>query len=174
VGGDPVVTVAVDPLRTALLDEVREEIDRMLADVDARVVAKLAEAERQGAQLVEQARAEGAAAAGVEGARHHARARTRARTLILSAQRELYLELERQVGEHARALRDDPGYPVLLERLSDAAQAQLGADAVLEIDPPDGGGIRASKGDRHVDYTVDALAERCLARLGGKLEQLWA
>jgi len=36
------------------------------------------------------------------------------------------------------------------------------------------GGVRASNGARHVDYTLDALVERCLERLGGRLEQLWA
>ena len=168
------MTVAVEPLREALLDQTRADAERRLAAADERVEAVLAEAEERGAASVEQARAEGFAAAAIGGTHDEARARRRARTLVLAAKRELCEELHRQALTAAHALRQDPAYPGLLERLSAVARAQLGEGAVLEIDPPGAGGIRASSGARHVDYTLDALVERCLEQLGARLERLWA
>jgi vacuolar-type H+-ATPase subunit E/Vma4 len=173
-GRDAVVTAVVEPLRDSLLHQRNEEIARLLADTAEEVAAKRAEVEQEGLALVEQARADGIAAAGIAGAHDEVRARRRVRSLVLTTKRELYDELRRQALEAAQALRQDPRYPALLERLSAAARAQLGDAAVLEVDPPNRGGVRASSGARHVDYTLDALVERCLDRLGGSLEQLWA
>ncbi len=164
----------LEPLHDALLAQAQAEADRLLAEARERAAALIAEAERRGAALVERARAEGAAAAAMAGAHDHARARRRARTAVLVARRELYDELCRQATAAARRLRDDPGYRALLERLSAAAREQLGEDAVLEVDPVGAGGVRGAKRGRHVDYTLDALVERCLGRLGGRVEELWA
>ncbi|HEY7691271.1 MAG TPA: hypothetical protein VH816_02920 [Gaiellaceae bacterium] len=173
-GGGPVVTAAADSLRTSFLDEVRADAVRGREESDLRIAAMRAEAERRGLALVEEARAEGAAAAALVDRQDRAAARRRARTTVLAAKRELYEELCRRAKAAARSLRDDPGYPALLEQLVATARAQLGEDAMLEIDPPGQGGVRGSSGTRHVDYTLDALAERCLERLGGGLERLWS
>ena len=168
------MTVVVDPLRESLLRDVRAEIERRLAKVDEQVAAGLAAAEERGRALVEQARAEGVAAAAIAGGHDEVRARRRSRSLVLATRKELYDELRRQALAAAHALAEDSRYPALLERLTAAARAQLGEAAVLEVDPPDEGGVRASAGSRHVDYTLGALVERCLDRLGGKVERLWA
>lgn len=167
------MTVATEPLREALLADARAQAERVLARADDQAEAKLREAEEQGRRLVEQARAEGEAAAAIAGAHDEARTRRVARAAVLAAQRELYDELAAQARSAARDLRETPGYPSLLERLSEAARTQLGSDAELEIDPPETGGVRASNGARHVDYTLDALAGRCVERLGNAVEELW-
>ena len=167
------MSVAVGPVRSAVLAQAEADVERILETADDRAASVLAEAEAEGTALVEDARSEGASVASVAEAHVEARARRRARTLVLGAQRDLYRELRREALEAARALRQDPLYPDLLDRLSAEARAQLGDDTALEVDPPDVGGVRASSGRRHVDYTLDALAERCLARLGSRVERLW-
>lgn len=167
------MTVAAEPLREALLEQAREGADHVLARADEQAAAKLSEAEQRGRTLVDEARAEGQTAAAITGAHEEARARRQARALVLAAKRELYEELGREARAAAHALRDGPGYPELLERLSAAALAQLGEEAVLEIDPVGAGGVRASSGARHVDYSLDALVDRCLERVGSTLEGLW-
>ena len=168
------MTTAVAPLRNALLDQAQAEAERVLAEADEQAAATLAEADSQGTALVEEARAAGIAAGSIEGAHEEVHARRFARALVLSAQRELYDELRRQSRAAVHELRHDPRYPELLERLSAAARAQLGDGAALELDPPDAGGVRGSKESRHVDYTLDALVERCLDHRGARPERLWA
>jgi vacuolar-type H+-ATPase subunit E/Vma4 len=168
------VTVAVDPLRAGFLDEARADAERVRAEADRQVAAMRAEAEQRGRALVDQARAEGVATAAIAGRQDRAAARRRARAIVLAAKRDLYEELCLQAQAAARSLCDDPGYPELLGRLTMAVRAQLGEDALLEVDPPGAGGVRGSSGARHVDYTLDALVERCLERLGGGLERLWS
>jgi vacuolar-type H+-ATPase subunit E/Vma4 len=165
------VSVDAGPLRSALLEQRHAEAERVLAHAEERAEARLAEAETTGRALVEQARAEGVAAAAIAGAHEEARARRQARALVLAAKREVFEESRRRALAAAHALRSEPGYASLLERLSARARRQLGASAILEIDPP-AGGVRASNGARHVDYTLDALVERCLAQLGTEVEAL--
>lgn len=167
------VRVAEQPLRDALLAQVRDEAVRTLARADEEAGTRRREAEQHGRALVAQARAEGVAAAGLAGVHGEARSRHRARRLVLEARRELYDEVERQARAAAQTLRDRPGYARLLERLSALAREQLGDEAVLEVDPPDVGGVRASSGGRHVDYTLDALVRRCLSQKQHELDGLW-
>ena len=130
------------------------------------------DAEESGRALVEQARAEGAAAAAIAGA-HGRRATRVARAAVLAARRELYEELGRQAGAAARGLRPDPATKRLLDRLAAGACVQLGRRGGDRARPAGLGGIRASSGARHVDYTLNALAGRCLERLGAGVEELW-
>jgi vacuolar-type H+-ATPase subunit E/Vma4 len=169
-----VTAIASEPLRRALLERAGTEAGERLAAADSRAEQLLTDAEERGAALVERARAEGTAAAHLAGAYEEAQARRRAHMLVLTAKRDLYDELCREARIAAEALRHDSRYPALLDRLVAQARAQLGNDATLEIDPPDGGGVRASKGPRHVDYTLEALVERCLGQLGERLNRLWA
>jgi hypothetical protein len=70
-------------------------------------------------------------------------------------------------------LRADPRYPALLDHFEQVARRQLGADAVIERDPDGVGGIVAHQGDRRVDYSLAALADRALDTLGDDIERLW-
>jgi len=83
-------------------------------------------------------------------------------------------EARARAREAALGLRENPGYPELLERLKRTAIAQLGSEAELEIDPPSVGGVIARAGSVRVDYTLPALAERELEALDGELEGLWS
>jgi vacuolar-type H+-ATPase subunit E/Vma4 len=167
------VTVTIEPLRRTLLDDARAGAERLLADADERAALKLAEANERGAALIERARKEGDAIGSLAGAGHQAASRRRARALVLAVRRELYEDFCRQAREAVHALRADPRYAALLERLGTAARSQLGEDCLLEIDPIDAGGIRASKGARRVDYTIDALVHRGIEDLGSEVERLW-
>lgn len=165
------MTVAIEPLRESLLERVEREREEALAEADRRARAIVAEAEQHGQHLMERARVEGAAAAGLVGSHECVEARRRGRSLVLTAQRELYDELHRRSITAAQQLRDSPVYGALLERLSAAAHAQLGKKAKVVVDPA--GGIRAHEGPRFVDYTLPTLAERCLDWLGDDVERLW-
>ena len=159
------------PLREALLASAREEAARIEAEASAEAEARLAAARRQAAALVEDARADGAAVGAAAAAHDGALARRRARALRLAAERDVWEELRLQAHAAARALPDRPEYEPLLEQLVAAAQRQLGGSPRLEQAP--GGGVRASRNGRSVDYSLDALVERELRRLGEQVDELW-
>jgi vacuolar-type H+-ATPase subunit E/Vma4 len=161
------------PLRDALLDEAEAGAERRRAEVEAERAKRLADARAKASALVEEGRLEGRRAAKQEGARRRGAARRRAREAELAARGALFEELRRRARAGAFGLRVDPTYPELLDRLAEAAQAQLGADAELEVDRPGTGGVVARSGRRSVDYTLPALADRALADLDGEVEKLW-
>lgn len=168
------MSVAVDPARRSLLTAVRADTERVLAEADSRATELLEQAEAQGAVLVAQARAEGEAAAALEGAQEQTHAWRSARSAVLAAQRALHDELGQRAREAAQELRAGPSYPALLDRLETVAREQLGADATVTRDAPGSGGVLASRGDRLVDYSLDALVRRCLDGLGTKMGRLWS
>jgi hypothetical protein len=61
-----------------------------------------------------------------------------------------------------------------VRRCCAAARRDLGADAAVEVDPANAGGVRAACGSRRVDYTLPTLADRCLDDLGPALRRLWS
>jgi hypothetical protein len=92
---------------------------------------------------------------------------------VLAARGAAYQELRQRAGTAVLELRHEAGYADLLARLSAAARRDLGDDADLEVDPPDAGGVRARARTRLVDYTLPALAARCMDALGPRLRRLW-
>ena len=120
-----------------------------------------------------QGRLEGARLAERNALRRRAAANRRARELRLAAQRGLIEELRLRAGDGALLLRKDPRYGELLDRVVAGSEIQLGADAEVEVDPPDVGGVRARAGSTSVDYTLPALVDRAIAELDGQLETLW-
>ncbi|HSB37653.1 MAG TPA: hypothetical protein VLD13_01095 [Gaiellaceae bacterium] len=168
------MTVTVEPVRRSLLDSVRAETERLLAEADARASELLEQADAQGERLVAQARIEGEAAAALEGAQEQAHARRSARSAVLTARRTLHEELRREARAAAQKLRSGPAYPALLDRMEATARDQLGEDAAVTRNAPPSGGVLASRGDRLVDYSLDALVERCLNGLGAEVERLWS
>jgi vacuolar-type H+-ATPase subunit E/Vma4 len=163
----------LEPLRRALLEHAEAEAARIRAAAEARAAETVARAEREGAASVEQAALAGAATGRLGGDRDLAAALRRARTEVLHARRDLHDELRARVRAAALALRAEPGYPALLEELAAAARHQLGEDAVVDVDPSDAGGVRATAAGRSVDYSLVAMADRCLERLAARLEELW-
>ena len=163
----------LEPLRQALIASVAGEIaERERRDGEA-TAEQLAAAHARSDRLIAQGRLEGERAAVREVARIRATAVRTARESNLRAQRNLVDELRSHALEEALSMRGDPSYGQLLDRLTDLAHSQLGADAELERDPPGAGGLRARTGMRSVDYTLPTLVDRTLDGLGDRLEDLW-
>lgn len=164
----------VEPLRTSFLAAATADAERRLADCREESVQRIAAARREADELVEQARRAGEADARAQVPQTLVTARRRAHAHVLGAQREVYEEFRRAASAAVLALRGTPGYTTLLERLASAARAQLGDDAVIDVDPPGAGGVVGSKGTRRVDYSLPALADRLVDGLGDEVSQLWA
>jgi len=165
--------MSLDPVREALLAQAEAEAERVMGRAEERAAAQVAQAEEQKAAFVRRARAEGEAAAELEAASELTHARRKARTLVFEAQRAVYDDVQREARAAAERLRSEPRYEELLERLAALAREELGSEAELELDPPDGGVI-GRVDNRRVDHTLPALVERCLTEHAAELERLWA
>jgi vacuolar-type H+-ATPase subunit E/Vma4 len=163
----------LESLRIALRVEAETEVARRRAQVDEACERRLAEAQATAREVTEQGRLEGVQAATRESLRRRAAANRRARELRLAAERALLDELRLRARQAALQLRVDPRYGDLLERVSQVARSQLGADTEVVVDPPDIGGVLARAGSTSVDYTLPALVDRAIAELDGQLETLW-
>jgi len=165
--------LTLEPAREALLADARERARHLIEQANAEAAARIEEAHRAADELVGRARSQGEAEGRLSSAREEARESALARMEVLAAQRAAYEELRRRARVAVLALRDDPDYPELLERLAAACRNDLGERAQLETDALDAGGVRASAGTRSVDYTLITLAERCIDALGPRLQRLW-
>jgi vacuolar-type H+-ATPase subunit E/Vma4 len=165
--------VSLVTAREALLADARRRAEEIVAQAEEQAREQTEPAREQAEEIVAAARAQGEADGRLEAAREEAMQRFSAHMTVLGAQRESYEELRRRARAAVLALRDEPGYPELLDRLAAAARRDLGDDAQLQIDPPDVGGVRGTAGTRAVDYTLAALADRCVDDLGPRLAALW-
>jgi hypothetical protein len=165
--------MTLDPLRAALRAQAEADAKRQVAAAVAARSRCVAEAQATARGLIEQGRLDGERLAGEESRRRLAVAYRQARELVLGAQRALAEELRRRARAGALALRDEPGYDTLVERLGSLARSQLGEAAELTIDPPGRGGVVARAGAASVDYTLPAVADRALDGLDARLETLW-
>jgi hypothetical protein len=171
VGGDAGLTV--DAARDALLADARASAEQSVAEADAEARERIETARRAAADVAARARAQGEAEGRLLAAREAARLAALARADVLTARAGAYEELGRRAHTAVLELRHEDGYAELLARLAAAARRDLGDDADLEVDPPDAGGVRARAGTRLVDYTLPALAGRCVEALGPRLRRLW-
>lgn len=159
------------PLRRALVSAAERDAALAVAAADAeaeairRGAAQDAEAIRREARI--QGEADGQHVRVVE----RARARRRARATVLSAQGAAYSRLREEARAAVGALRDDPGYPALRDRLTAQARALVGAEATV-TESPDGGVVAEATG-RSAVLTLAALADQVLDTLGPDLEALW-
>ncbi|MGZ4201367.1 MAG: V-type ATP synthase subunit E family protein [Thermoleophilaceae bacterium] len=160
--------------RDALLEDARTRAREIVAAGEAEAAQQTGPARRQAEEILAAARAQGESEGRREAAREEAAEHAAARATVLAAQRESYDELCRRARVAALSLRSEPDYARLLEHLSAAARQGLGEDAELELDPPELGGVRASAGTRALDYTLVAIAERCVDGLGPRLTALWS
>jgi vacuolar-type H+-ATPase subunit E/Vma4 len=163
----------LEPLRRALRAEAETDTASRRAEVAARCDRIITAAEAEARRLTTQGRTEGERAAEHEAVRRRAAATRRAREIRLEAQRRQVEELRRRARAEALALRADDRYPALLDRLSRAAQEQLGDEADVVVDPPELGGVIGRRGNASVDYTLPAIADRIVDDLGPELEELW-
>ncbi|GAB2856353.1 hypothetical protein [Nocardioides pacificus] len=166
-GADP-----LGPVRAALLARAEAEAQRLLAEADEEASGVLAQARAEADGIRAAARAQGELDAARELVSARARIRRRARTAVLSAQRDAYAELRARVLDELAGLRGDPGYGAWCDRLRERVQAVLGADARV-VDSPSGGVVAEADG-RRVECTLVGLADRVIDGLGADVEGLWA
>lgn len=166
--------MTLEAARDSLLADARAAAERVRSAAEADARDRVADARRRADELVEAARAEGAEQGRTEAAGDEAGARVRARGEVLAARHAAYDELRRAARDAVLGLRGEAGYKALLQRLAQAARCDLGADAAIEVDPADAGGVRAARGSRRVDYTLPTLADRCFDDLGPALRRLWS
>ncbi|HSD79549.1 MAG TPA: V-type ATP synthase subunit E family protein [Solirubrobacteraceae bacterium] len=166
------MTVAV--ARDALLADASERAAALLAAADAEARERVGRAQADADAVIARGRAQGEAEGRVQAARERALELAGARLDVLTAQRESCDELARRARAAALALRDEPGYEALLDRLADAARRELGDGARIERDPPQAGGVVATAGSRRADLSLPILAERCVEALGLGLRRLWS
>ena len=162
---------ALEPVRAWLLGAARADARRRRAAAAADADRQLARAKAEAAAILAEAREQGTAEGASLGAAEQARRRRQARRLLLEAERQAYEELRARSRAAVRALRDDPGYPALYERLARLAQAAAGPGAVVS-QHPDGGVVAEAPGVR-VDCTLDGLAARAVDALGEEVTGLW-
>jgi vacuolar-type H+-ATPase subunit E/Vma4 len=163
---------ALEPVRAWLLAAARAEADRRRAEAAADAERQVAGARAEAEAILADARAQGTAEGSALAAAEQTRSRRLARRLVLQAEWEAYEELRARSRAAVRALRQDPGYPALRERLNRLALAAAGPGARVS-EHPDGGVVAEAPGLR-VDCTLDGLAERAIAALGGEVAELWA
>jgi vacuolar-type H+-ATPase subunit E/Vma4 len=165
--------VNLERLRTAFLATVASDLAETSRGLDAERRERVGAASEEVEQLVATARAQAERAAADEARQVVAQARRQARGEILAARRDAYDELRAAAHLQVLALRDSPRYRELLHRLSATVASELGPGATVDVDPDPAGGVVARDGARLVDCSLPALAGRCLATRGARVEELW-
>jgi vacuolar-type H+-ATPase subunit E/Vma4 len=160
---------ALAPVRAALLAGVRAEAERELSAARRDAEATLARARAEASSILLAAAEEGRADAAASIAAEHEKACRMARSIELTAQREIYDELlQRVTAAVARAFAE----PDRRAELVAAVHAQLGAGAIVRDAP--GGGVTGAVTGRLVDLGVRTVAGRAVDALGDEVRALWA
>jgi vacuolar-type H+-ATPase subunit E/Vma4 len=173
-GETKTLAVLLEPVRAALLTDASEEADRVLAAADREAAEITASADAEMAAARQRAEGRGRRSAEARADQLLAQARSDAHRHVLETKEAIRRRLVAAVHEAALGLRNDERYPMLLDRLEAMARRQLGADATIERDPPDVGGVRAGTADRRVDYSLIALSDRALQTMADEMARLWS
>ncbi len=170
--GLPTGADALSPVREALIGEAIQLAGELRAAATADADAVLADARRQAAEILSQARAQGESDGQSAAAARNAMSRRAARSVTLAAQRDAYDELRRRVRGAVSALREDPVYPRLLDRLEALAHTTAGPSAAVTRHPS--GGVVAQGPGVFVDCSLPRLADRAVDALGAEVSELWS
>jgi vacuolar-type H+-ATPase subunit E/Vma4 len=162
---------ALAPVRAHIASGARSEADRILAAAHAEADELLRAADAEAERAVALAREQGRAQAVPPAAAERRRGRARARAIVLSAQREAYDDLYRQVLAGADALRAEPGYGPLVDRLTVMATRAAGPEATVTT--PAAGGVVARSGQTVVDCSLPRLAGLAMQALDDEVRKLW-
>jgi vacuolar-type H+-ATPase subunit E/Vma4 len=162
---------ALAPLRTAMLENARASVAAIRADAEARAAGILNEARRQADLIRSDAEASGEATARADALVRSASARREAHETMLREQSALRAELQRQVRDAAIALRVDPRYPALLDRLSQQCRRILGPETTVAESAD--GGVTARAGSRRIDLSLPVIAAQTLESMEREVSQLW-
>lgn len=167
------LAAALEPVRRALLADAESEAGERRRVAEREAAAIRAEADAAVADAVRRAEDHARATVRIRTAQSLERARAEAHGAVLRARDEARGRLADATREAAVALRHDPRYPDLLDRLELLAVDQLGTSAVVHRDPEPSGGVIAEASGRRVDYSLEALAARALDVLGDEIAELW-
>lgn len=139
----------------------------MVDAAHATALQTIANARAEAAALIESAEHEGESTAELDTERELTSARRRARTILLSAQRQVYDELRAGCANRIRA---DRRYPRLLQHIADQAQRRLGpgTEVVTGADT-----VKATRKHRHVQWSLDEAIDRAVTDLGPSVAELW-
>jgi hypothetical protein len=168
---EPAMRAALAPVRAAMLRRAQEQADEIVGQARRQAADAVAGARADAGGSVVQAREAGLAQAAPLAAAVRNRRRRDVRATVLAAQREAYEELREQVRAAVSALRDEPGYGLLLERLRRSARQAAGAAATLTEDPA--GGVVARGPGVVVDCSLPRLADAAVEALGAEVDWLW-
>ena len=157
-------------VRNHHLAAARARADEALRDAHVQAQQMASKSSADAAALIENAEKEGEEAAALDTSRGWTAARRRARGIILAAQEGVYRDLH---AAAAAAVHADPRYPVLLERLADEARRRLGPGADVDVGFSADAGVRATRKDRHIAWSLDSIVADSIERLGPEIEELW-
>lgn len=163
----------LQPVRAALLENARSRASSILDEAKTAAEAVVAEATEEADGEVRRAEERARAAAQARSDQKLEQVRADAHLLILRTEADITRRLTDATHRAAMDLRNDPRYENLVVHFEQLARAQLGPDTELERDPGGLGGVVGRCGSRRVDYTLPALSDRALNRLGDFTEQLW-
>lgn len=160
------------PVRRALADAARREVGELDEATGRETEALAARARADATELLDAARADGAAAGRAAAALVAARARREAHRVVLAERERLRAELVARVVQAAAGLRDGPGYPALVARLEGVCRERLGPGA--ELSPAPGGGVVAVRGTRRLDLSLPLLAEQAALAVLEEAGDAWS
>jgi vacuolar-type H+-ATPase subunit E/Vma4 len=163
---------ALESVRDAMLRRAASRADRMLADARGQAAAIVGQARSDASGAESLGRAAGRAQAAPMRAAELIRGGRQARFIVLSAQRDARDELAARVRAEVAGLRDEPGYGLLLQRLTRLALLAAGPQATV-VEHPAGGVVARAPGVL-ADCSLPRLADRAVEALGGQLGRLWA
>lgn len=158
---------ALEPLRQALLAGAAAQADRLRGDAQREGAHLIAQARAEADALLEAARAKGEDDGAELLAAEQTAAHRAARAAVLLAQHTAYGELRQHALEAVRELLKEPERRNLLGAL---LRDRLGGLATVS-DTADGGLFARAPDGRSIDSSVSALVDSALAGL--HLEQLW-
>jgi hypothetical protein len=163
---------ALTPVREALEERAKRDAAHLMDRADAEIGEQLELARSRAAEILGQAREQGESDAAAYLAAERSRIRGNARRVQLAQRRAVYDRLLESSTEAVVRLREEPGYPGLLSRLSALARQVLGDAPVLS--EARSGGLIATAGRRRLDLSLPELADRAVVRLGADVEELWS
>lgn len=164
---------ALAPVCDALLSAAKADATRTLATAEHRADEIVRQARAGADHMRSQARAEGEQDAEVIRRSQSARARRRARGVVLAAQSAALEQLRDEVHRRLREAWTDPTrHDELRARLVGLARGQLGKDC--EISEHTAGGVLATSGKVRVPYLLGDLADDVIDEMGHDLDRLWA
>ncbi|HVB41723.1 MAG TPA: hypothetical protein VNF47_03315 [Streptosporangiaceae bacterium] len=161
---------ALEPVRAALATTAAERAMRIVGEARQAAQVLTEQARRDADAAVAKASREGAAQAGPVAAAELGRGRRAARSVTLGADLATRDELAGRIRAAVLALRDEPDYPGLRDRLAELATRLAGSGAVV-TDHRDGGVVARGPGIL-VDCSLRRLADLAVSALSARIAGL--